>query len=76
MRKCERVLAADVNNSTPPAQARKGDDPALATTSRFVEPVDDTDRATLSCAARHASTAKANCACASAPSAEPRPHPE
>ena len=61
---------------TLPAQARIRDDPALATTSRFAEPVDDTERATLSCAARHASTAESNWACARSPSVEPCPHPE
>ena len=67
---------ADVNNLTLPAQPRKRDDPALATTSRFAEPVDDTDRITLSCATRHASTAESNCACARSPSVEPCPHPQ
>ena len=52
------------------------DDPALATTSRLAEPVDDTDRVTLSCAARHASTTESNCACARSPSVEPCPHPQ
>ena len=43
------------NKLTLTAQIRKGDDPAQATTSRLAEPVEDTDRVTLSCAARHAS---------------------
>ena len=46
--------------NTAGAQARKGDDPVLAITLRFAEPVDGTERATLSCAARHASTAQSN----------------
>ena len=69
-------LTADVNNYTLPAQARKEDDPALATASRFAEAVDDTDRVTQSSAAIHASTDKSNCACARSLSIEPCPHPQ
>ena len=57
---------ADVNKLTLPAQARKRDDAALATTSIFAKPVDDTDCVKLSCGARLTSTAESNCALARA----------
>ena len=57
------------------SQARKRDYPALATTSRFAEPVDDIERATLSCVAHHASIAGFKWASARSPLVAPCPHP-